>query len=350
MDIRAARVAKLRTILEEHKLEVGLLYSTRDDSRWSKLFFGCGCNSPRHYLRVSRTGINFLEVSYRAGDLRQRSGVEVLEVVSEDDYAEGIAATLRGIERIGIIGDAPWRDFSRFNGEIVDLTAAAVPLTACKSPQEIEGIFASARSLTEAMKSIQAKAFPGISEISLAVELRTDLFSKGEALPFPITLLSGDRLQTGTVGVASARQLSEVDAILLDAGVVKDGWVSDCTRMWFLGAHPLKDSYSALQSATRQTIEGIRVGMSLGELRAFLEAALANAGLPAHTLQLQDLGHGLGFSLHEFPNYYVPRLHDVQLEEGWVFTLEPEIQVGKDFLRIEEMIAIEGGRARILTE
>jgi Xaa-Pro aminopeptidase len=60
------------------------------------------------------------------------------------------------------------------------------------------------------------------------------------------------------------------------------------------------------------------------------------------------LGHGVGLEVHEHP-YLGPSSEDI-LEEGMVFTIEPGIYLpGWGGVRIEDVVILEKGRARVLS-
>jgi Xaa-Pro aminopeptidase len=61
-----------------------------------------------------------------------------------------------------------------------------------------------------------------------------------------------------------------------------------------------------------------------------------------------SLGHGIGLATHESPA--VGPLKPKALKEGMVFTIEPGIYLpGKGGVRLEQMVTLEHGRARVLT-
>jgi Xaa-Pro aminopeptidase len=60
------------------------------------------------------------------------------------------------------------------------------------------------------------------------------------------------------------------------------------------------------------------------------------------------LGHGVGLQIHEAP--HLARASRDVLADGMVFTVEPGIYVsGWGGVRIEDMVVLEDGRARVLT-
>ena len=60
------------------------------------------------------------------------------------------------------------------------------------------------------------------------------------------------------------------------------------------------------------------------------------------------LGHGVGLAVHEFPRLGLNSSDS--LADGMVFTIEPGIYLaGQGGVRIEDMVILENGKARVLT-
>jgi len=61
------------------------------------------------------------------------------------------------------------------------------------------------------------------------------------------------------------------------------------------------------------------------------------------------LGHGVGLAVHEYPRLGLNSSDS--LGDGMVFTAEPGIYLpGQGGVRIEDMVVLEDGRARVLTK
>jgi Xaa-Pro aminopeptidase len=61
------------------------------------------------------------------------------------------------------------------------------------------------------------------------------------------------------------------------------------------------------------------------------------------------LGHGIGLQVHEAPR--VGRTSNDVLEDNMVFTIEPGIYVtGWGGVRIEDMVVLESGKARVMSK
>ena len=76
---------------------------------------------------------------------------------------------------------------------------------------------------------------------------------------------------------------------------------------------------------------------------------MAKRGLPAETLAVGDLGHSIGFEVHEFPFLYRKEYDKYAIVDRMVFTLEPEIVFPRYRLRVEDMIAMVARKPVVLT-
>jgi len=62
---------------------------------------------------------------------------------------------------------------------------------------------------------------------------------------------------------------------------------------------------------------------------------------------VHSTGHGVGLDIHEMP--YISSRNSTKIRDGMVFTIEPGIYIPDELgIRIEDMVVMEGGKARVL--
>ena len=334
------RHTKILALLESKGLDALLVYSSRFDSRFLRWLTGITCNSAFHYYLVTRSEVTFLEISYRVSELQEKTKAAILPISEENQAHIAIKQATAAYKQIGLIGYAPYAHVAPIVDRIQDLTLPSERLLLSKSRSEQDQIEKLSASLLNAIVAVGRDIEVGMSEKEIEENLAALLSRCSDRLACPITVLSGDRLKRGTVGKASDRRLASSDALLIDAAVAKDGLFSDLTRMFFTGPSQAFENYQLLTKAQQQILAGLEPGMLGPDVLQTVRTALQENGLPKETLTIQDLGHGIGFSLHEEPFYCTPTSDSYPIAEGAVFTIEPEILLNGAYLRIEDMVAM----------
>lgn len=147
------------------------------------------------------------------------------------------------------------------------------------------------------------------------------------------------------ISPANEVPLSTGDVLMLDTGVVWDGYFSDFDRNFAVGdvSGAVNDTYSLLLEAADAAFELAKPGIEICELYAAIKKIVERNGPVAGRL-----GHGLGMQLTEFPSL-IAADHTV-LEPGMVLTLEPGANVPDgEFLVHEENIVITQDGAEYLS-
>lgn len=129
------------------------------------------------------------------------------------------------------------------------------------------------------------------------------------------------------------------DVVLIDGGCEVDGYWSDITRTYYVGA-PLPAEFvqvhNIVSDAQRAAIDRVRPGVAAQDIDRAAREVIDRAGFGAQFTH--RVGHGLGMDGHE-PAYLV-RGNEQRLEPGFVFTIEPGIYLpGKFGVRIEDDFA-----------
>ena len=163
-----------------------------------------------------------------------------------------------------------------------------------------------------------------------------------------VPYLAGGAEQGGygdVISPASEAPLSNGDVLMLDTGLVWDGYFADFDRNWSVGEPTVavRDAHARLIEASDAGFDMARPGITAAQLFAKMDAILSVGG----DTGAGRLGHGLGMSLTEWPSL-IPTDQTV-LQPGMVLTLEPGIGVGGKILVHEENIVITETGARYLS-
>lgn len=215
-----------------------------------------------------------------------------------------------------------------------------------KSPAEIAKI--------ETACTIAGRAFQRVPEIAREGVALDEVFRRFQMLCLDegadwVPYLAGGAEQGGYTDVISparATALKPGDVLMLDTGLVWDGYFCDFDRNWSVGtaSQQVRDAYAALIEASDAAFEAARPGATAAELFHVMNKVLSRI---SGETGAGRLGHGLGMSLTEWPSL-IPTDHTV-LEPGMVLTLEPGIAVGDKILVHEENIVITEGAPRFIS-
>ena len=232
--------------------------------------------------------------------------------------------------------------------QLVPALAAIEPLRALKDAAEIDALTRAVRLGDEAFAHAAAQLRPGITERELAWEVRRCAFEHGaDDLAFDTIVAAGPH---GALPHARPRDVAVEDGqgVVMDLGVVVDGYRSDLTRTVFLGEADatFRRVYDVVLTAQTMAEERIEAGMRGAEAHAVAATVIAEAGFgEAFT---HGLGHGVGLEIHEAPRL-APDSEDV-LADGQVVTVEPGVYLpGWGGVLIEDQCVMENGRLRVLS-
>jgi len=149
------------------------------------------------------------------------------------------------------------------------------------------------------------------------------------------------------ISPADDRPLARGDVLMLDTGLVRQGYFCDFDRNFSLGppAPEIRDAHARLIEATAAGFAAARPGATAADLYHAMDRVLTGG---AGGGDAGRLGHGLGMQLTEPPSL-IPD-DDTVLAPGMVLTLEPGIELAPGRILVhEENIVIRGTGAEWLS-
>lgn len=209
---------------------------------------------------------------------------------------------------------------------------------AIKDGRELLLIKKSADLLWKGFLHVRKHLKVGITELELAQIF--EFYSKkngAEVLSFEPIIAFGAHAALPHYRCGS-RKLKKGDVVLLDIGVVLNGYSSDMTRTLFFGEVPKKiqELNDVVQKTHQEVLKHIRPGIEVAELDHIARKVMGKK--EKHFLH--SLGHGIGLDVHEYP-LISKKTEKVKLEAGMVITIEPGLYLpGIGGVRHEDMIVV----------
>jgi Xaa-Pro aminopeptidase len=188
----------------------------------------------------------------------------------------------------------------------------------------------------------------GKTEASVAAQLELAARMGGaEAMSFDTIVASGERSALPH-GKASGAKLPRRGFVILDFGVLLEGYCSDMTRTVHLGkpSQQAWDVYHAVLEAQKAAVAAVGPGVRCADVDEAARSVLREAGLEKEFMH--STGHGVGLEIHEGPR--VAAEQEQKLEPGMVVTVEPGAYLaGSLGVRIEDMVLVTAEGAEVLT-
>jgi Xaa-Pro aminopeptidase len=221
-------------------------------------------------------------------------------------------------------------------------------LRATKDADEVAAIQRAVDLGDEAFVAIAQRIEPGWTETQAAWEIEKYIREHGgEGVSFE-TIVAGGPWGAMPHAYPRDERIEEGEPIIIDMGVRLGGYCSDLSRTLFLGQpdEQFEKIYDIVLTAQLTAEALIRKDMTGEQAHLLAHNVIAETGYGENFGH--GLGHGVGLQIHEAP--HLARASQNVLADGMVFTIEPGIYIsGWGGVRIEDMVVLEDGRARVLT-
>ena len=131
--------------------------------------------------------------------------------------------------------------------------------------------------------------------------------------------------------------LQEGDIINVDVSTILDGYFSDASRMFKIGA--VSERAERIVRVTEECVElGLKAAKPWGHLGDIADAIYTHAQKNGYSVVEDIGGHGIGLEFHEEPfvSYVTPKGSEMVLVPGMMFTIEPMLNEGSPDFFVDE--------------
>lgn len=250
--------------------------------------------------------------------------------------------------------------------KIVDISTEIRLVRAVKSEFEIEKLRRAAYLSDKVAARVSGLLVPGKTEVEVAGELEGYARSLGHQGTVRMRIWGGELFYghlmsgaaaavpsylaspTGGEGVsdfvgqgAGFKKIAQNEPILVDYVFALDGYISDHTRIFSIGAlsSDLLEAHQAMLEVQNETMKQAKPGAVTGDLYEMMVSMAAERGYGDYFMgvgerRIRFTGHGVGLELDEFP--FIAKGQKLELQAGMIIALEPKtIFPGKGVVGIE---------------
>lgn len=358
-----SRLVRAQTLMAEQGL-AALLLTTEPEVRYFTGFLTRFWESPTRpwFVVVPAAGDPIAVIPSIGGPVMARTWITDIRTWRSPDLTDD-GISLLSETLVAVAGDAPvgtpmghethlrmpLADYTRLSktARLVSDKGIMRALRLIKSEAEIAKIRTACDIAGRAFARVHEFARPGVplSEVFRRFQM-TCLDEGADWVPY----LAGGTGPMGyddVISPASDTPLAAGDVLMLDTGLVHDGYFCDYDRNFGIGTpnQRVRDTHKRLIDATEAAFEAARPGATAADLFHAMDKILTGG---AGGSDAGRYGHGLGMQLTEWPSL-IPDDHTV-LQPGMVLTLEPGMNIpGGQYLVHEEDIVVRDGSAERLS-
>jgi Xaa-Pro aminopeptidase len=206
-----------------------------------------------------------------------------------------------------------------------------------KSPEEVDALRRAGQAIDRVHARMAEFLRPGRTEREAGRDIAAAILDEGHATVDFVIVGSGPNGASPHHEVGD-RVLEAGDPVVVDiGGTTPEGYCSDCTRMYTLGAPPAEFSeyFAVLHEAQLAACAHAGPGVTAESVDAAARDVIDAAGFGAAFVH--RTGHGIGVETHEEP--YIVAGNETLLEAGMAFSIEPGIYLsGRHGARIEDIV------------
>lgn len=354
------RIKKLQAKLRKKEIDAILIsqpHNRRYLCEYSPMDHDIGESSGVLLVPARRPPLLLTDFRFQIQAEQETSGLEVIL------YPKGILCLLKrllpkmGIKSLAFESHYTLHSMSKKMGSMckklaIDLqpsTGMVERMRLIKDEREIKLLRRSVRLNEKVFQTIYKTIFPGQTEIDIALALETTMRRKGaEAPSFESIVATGARsaLPHAVPGPVKIRKNT---MLMIDMGLILNGYCSDMTRTFFIGKPSKKylKIHRLVRKAQLAGINKIRAGVTAAKVDKAARDIITEAGYGKQFGHA--LGHGVGMAVHENPR--LSSRSRGKLQAGMIVTIEPGIYIPEwGGVRLENMAVVRENGCEVLNK
>lgn len=346
------RLAKFFDFLKAQKID-GLILN--DESNVS---YAAGFSAPDAYALLTPQEIVLVTDARYEEDFKTKAAPPVNVAEFKASVFKTLASCIKreGLARVGFESRRlPFAEAELFHrllkkyAKLIPLKETLEPLREVKNDTEIAKIRRAVAITLKTYAFLEKYLKAGMKELDIAAEIERFVRREGaSATAFGVIVASGPN-SSYPHAAATRRPIEKGEPVIIDMGVVYDGYRCDLTRTFFLGKIKksiVRRAAGVVREAQRRAIRNVKAGVPAKALDAAARSYIAQEGFGKNFCHA--LGHGVGLETHELPA--INKKNSVLIKENSVFTIEPGIYFPGDFgIRMEEMVLATRNGAEVLS-
>ncbi len=231
--------------------------------------------------------------------------------------------------------------------EFIPVPQLVEELRMIKEPGEIQILLRAFEMAQTAYQELVPAIQPGKTELQVAGRFEALLRELGAEKASFDTIVASGRRSSLPHGRATAKLIEPSELVLVDFGLVLQGYCSDLTRVHFPPGATKPAIYDVVQEAQERALATVRPGIPSSDVDRAARDCIVRHGFGEYFSH--STGHGLGLEVHEPPliSWRMPTM----LQEGMAFTIEPGIYLpGQHGIRLEDVVVVTATGYRLLSD
>ncbi len=280
------------------------------------------------------------------------------EIIVYNEYFKAISDLFYSFKRVGIEGqNTSINSYNKLREtfkdiEFVILDNVIENLRAIKTPDEIEKIKKACEIAQNLFNIVLNFIKPEVMrELDIAIEMEyiARKYLNVEKMAFETIVLTSYR-SAMPHGRASNQIILNNSPLLIDFGIVYEGYCCDITRTIWIGNDvniKFIEVYDIVKGAIELVEESTKVGMKNKDVDLLAREFLKNYGYDDKYFG-HAVGHSIGLDVHEIP-VFSQKANEWILKGYEVFTIEPGVYIENLFgVRIEDTVYLDRDENKIV--